>query len=314
MAGTRRFFLGVDGGQSSTRAAIGDESGRILARAGGAPCHRASTSQEAALVRAAVGDLVRKSLAGAGLPPGTRFEAACFGMSGGPDDKRRILAEVVPSALIDVTTDAVAALEGAAGGGPGVVVVAGTGSIALARDAAGNEARCGGWGYLFGDDGGAFDIVRRALRASLAAEEGWGEPTALREDFLEATGSATVNEAMHRFYDRNWPRDRIASLAPQVDAAACGGDKPAREVMAGAAKVLGSLAEQAVQALPCPPPEPTVYCSGGVFRSELARDIFARAVGAAGFALGRPAHDPVVGALLLAYRARGRSVPVMDLG
>src|SRR5208282_6278819 len=96
-----------------------------------------------------------------------------------------------------VTTDAAIALSGATATGQGIAAIAGTGSIAFGRNAEGRTARTGGWGYIFGDEGGAFDIARQALRAALRMEEGWGPETALRRMLLEATGAATVNQAQH---------------------------------------------------------------------------------------------------------------------
>src|SRR5207302_4816203 len=135
---------------------------------------------------------VRESLAAAcaqaGLDPETvAFEAACFGMSGGPDDKREILAGILRTPNLIVTNDAVIALAGATASGQGIIAIAGTGSIAFGRNASGRTARAGGWGYIFGDEGSGFDIVRQALRAALRMEEGWGPATRLREVLLGAT-------------------------------------------------------------------------------------------------------------------------------
>ncbi len=105
-----------------------------------------------------------------------RFTSACLGFSGGPADKESILAEILASDRTLVTDDAFIALAGATAGEPGLVVIAGTGSIAFGRNAAGRTARAGGWGYLFGDEGGGFWIARQAIRAALSFEEGWGVP------------------------------------------------------------------------------------------------------------------------------------------
>ena len=310
MAALRRLFLGVDGGATSTKAVIGDETGRILSRATGAPCDRATPGEGEARLEAMARDLVERALDAAGLPAGSGFEAACFGMSGGADDKRAILAAVARPGRIEVINDAEAALEGAACGGPGVVVIAGTGSIALARDVAGNTVRSGGWGHVFGDEGGAFDIVRRALREALAAEEGWGAPTSLRRMLLRESGAESVNEALHRFYDPDWPRDRIASLAPGVDRAAGEGDSAAARVMRDSGEALGTLALQAAQALPSVPENPAVYPCGGVFSSAAVRSAFASRVRSGGCSLADPIHDAATGALLRAYGMRGLEVTV----
>lgn len=312
MVEARRLFLGVDGGQSSTRAVIGDQDGRILARAEGGPCSRATSEAGAASLLKMARHLLADALHGAGLPAGSRFEAACYGMSGGPEDKRSVLVSVTPAETIEVTTDAHVALEGAAGGGPGVLIIAGTGSIALARDELGNLARCGGWGYLFGDEGGGFDLVRRALRRALAAEEGWGAATGLGRALQEATGSATVNEAMHRLYDPDWPCHRIASLAPLVDHVAQRGDGPAQQVLQEAGTTLARLAMRAARALPGRSRQLDVFPWGNVLRSSTVRTALAQRLQEEGLTLGRPIHDAATGALLRAYRARGLHVTVQE--
>lgn len=310
MSRARQLFLGVDGGQSSTRAVIGDATGTILARVAGGPCNHVGDDDGVAKLRRIAGALLRDALRAAGLPQGTEFEAACYGMSGGPADKRDILTEVTPAGAVEVTNDADVALAGATGGGPGIVVIAGTGSIALARDRDGNQARCGGWGYLFGDEGGAFDIVRRALRQALAAEEGWGRETALRRELLAATETTTANEALHLFYTSAWPRKRVAGLAPLVDRLAEQGDPDARNVLSEAGATLGTLAACAGRSLPPNPSGLTVYACGGVFDSRRVRQAFVDRAQSEGFRVGRPAHDPAVGALLLAYRLSGLDISV----
>lgn len=309
-----RLFLGVDGGQSSTKAVIGDVSGKVLARGSAGPCNHASKAEGRAKLKSAISDVVGDALGAAGLPAATGFAAACFGMSGGPDDKRGLISETVRADAVRVVNDAEAALEAAAqGDGAGAVVIAGTGCIALARDNTGRTVRCGGWGYLFGDDGGAFGIVRAALREALAAEEGWGCRTVLTEIFCEATGVDSVNEAMHCFYGPDWPRDRIASLAPAVDAAADAGDDSAVGVLRAAGLTLGNLALGLEEAM-CPSGMPiTTHYSGGVFRSGDVLRSFKTRCNEKGRAIAAAPHDGAVGALLLAYRIAGVPIRGRDL-
>src|ERR1019366_6818265 len=109
-----KLFLGVDGGQSGTTAVIGDETGHVLGVGEAGPCNHAAAAEGRAKLERAV----RESVAAAGEQAGidaaaVRFEAACFGMSGGPDDKAEILERLVRAARWVVTTDAVTALAGA---------------------------------------------------------------------------------------------------------------------------------------------------------------------------------------------------------
>lgn len=312
MAQCSRFFLGVDGGQSSTRAAIGDGTGRVLGRAEGGPCVHPTSDEAKAVLGCTLQSLLSTALDAAGLPHSTEFEGACYGLSGAFEEAYAIVAGLTPCEATKHVTDAEVALEGAAAGGPGIVVIAGTGSMALARDSLSNSARCGGWGYVYGDDGSAFDIVRRGLRQALADEEGWGESTALGTMFRDATGATTVNEAMHRLYLPDWPRYRIAGLAAEIDLVARQCDRCATAIMEEAGDALGRLAMRALRALPPDTRPSTAYPTGGVFASAIVRDAFAKRIRGEGLRLGRPQHDGATGALLLAYRSCGIQIPVRE--
>ena len=302
-----QFFLGVDGGQSGTTALIGDEQGRTVGRGEGGPCNHASAAEGRAKLERAVAGSLGAACREAGLDPATvTFRAACFGMSGGPDDKEAILAGVLRTGRLLVTHDAATALAGATSMGQGIVVIAGTGSIAFGRNAAGRTARAGGWGYVFGDEAGAFDIARQATRAALRMEEGWGPPTALRQALLEATGARSANQALHDFYSPAWPRSRVATLAPLVDAAAINGDSVALQILDRAAQDLALLAAAVRGQLWAPGDAVEVAYVGGVFQSGRLLERF-RIL--AEFEEGNhchpPNHGPAEGALLEAYRSEG---------
>jgi N-acetylglucosamine kinase-like BadF-type ATPase len=306
-----RLFLGVDGGQSSTTALIGDEQGNVLGRGTGGPCNHATAAEGRAKLKRAVTASLAAACREANLDAGSvRFSAACFGMSGGPDDKQEILAAVLRADRLIVTHDAAIALSGATSTGQGIVTIAGTGSIAFARNAGGDTARAGGWGYVFGDEGGAFDIVRQALRAALRMEEGWGPPTELRRVLLGATRSATANHVMHLFYTPDWPRSRVASLAGLVDATAAEGDAVAQRVLENAAQDLALLAASVRAQLWQPGEVVEVAYIGGVFRSRRLLDRYRLLVELeAGNRCAPPLHGPAEGALREALCAAGVRPP-----
>ncbi len=302
-----RFFLGVDGGQSGTTAVIGDETGRVLGQGEAGPCNHAGAGEGRAKLERAVRSSLQLACQEAGLDPGAiRFDCACFGMSGGPEDKQEILAAILRTERLLVTTDAVTALAGATAHGEGIITIAGTGSIAFGRNTGGATARAGGWGYVFGDEGGAFDLVRQSLRAALRMEEGWGPPTSLRDTLLRATGAASANHAVHLFYTDQWPRSRVATLAPLIDAAALDADAVALEIVNRAAIDLAMLAASVRHQLWQPGEPVEVAYIGGVFESLTIRERFRLLVEMeTGSRCGPPLHGPAEGALLEAYRAAG---------
>jgi N-acetylglucosamine kinase-like BadF-type ATPase len=299
-----RLFLGVDGGQSSTTALIADASGSILGMGKAGPCNHVGAAEGPLKLKKTVSECLGQACSIAGLDAETVFfVSACFGMSGGPDDKASILSEIIRTSNLTVTDDAVIALSGAMGGQPGVVTIAGTGSISLGRDAHGRRARAGGWGYVFGDEGGAFDLVRQALRAVLRNEEGWGSATRLREILLQQTGASNANALLHAFYAKSWPRSRIAALAPLVNVAAMEGDLIANQILTESAHKLADFA-LAVRKQLWETAEPVDFSYiGGVFRSDFLLQAFCSQIESqSGCKVASPLLDAACGALLEAYR------------
>ena len=300
-----RWLLGVDGGQSSTSALIGDESGRVVGVGHAGPCNHVSTAESHARFRDAIGGAVTAARDAAGLTE-VRFAAACVGLSGGPADKEALVREMISAEHYRITNDAVIALLGATAGEPGVIAIAGTGSIAYGRNAEGRTARAGGWGYVFGDEGSAFDLVRQAVRASLRKEEGWGHATALREALLEATDASDMNDLLHRFYTPAYPRARVASYAALVDETARNGDATARDILHNAAQALATYVAAVRRQLFHRGERARTSYIGGVFQSAILRERFAMLVELeSDVAVHPPAMGPAAGALIEAYRLAG---------
>ncbi len=308
------FFLGVDGGQSGTTALIGDAHGNIVGWGTAGPCnHVAAPEARAKFLR-----VMRECLAQASHHSGSpwRFKAACLGMSGGPDDKTALLHELIETDHLIVTHDAAIALAGATSGEPGIIVIAGTGSMAFGRNARGETARAGGWGYIFGDEGGAFDLVRQALRAVLREHEGWGARTALTPALLEATGASDANEMLHSFYGPDWPRARVADLARIVSRIAEEGDPIALRLAHQAAQELALLAGSVRRQLwSDDAPNPVaVSWAGGVFESSALRERFQMLIALEKNAVcAPPRHGPAEGALLLAWQATGLNATGLNM-
>jgi N-acetylglucosamine kinase-like BadF-type ATPase len=296
-----KLFLGVDGGQSSTTTLVGDESGRVIGVGRGGPCNHVGKAEGREKFLRAVGGCLREADF-----EDAEFEAACLGFSGGSADKEAYVRELIKAKHYIVTHDAFIALMGATAGEPGVVAIAGTGSIAFGRNREGKTARAGGWGYIFGDEGGGFDLVRQALRAALRHEEGWGPKTALRDALLSSAGATSANDLLHRFYTDEYPRERVAAFSKLVDRVARDGDMAAREILLTAAQQLATLST-AVRAqifdgtAPC-----QISYLGGIFRSEILLGRYRMLMELDdGNRVNAPAYGPAAGALIEAYRAAG---------
>ena len=165
------YYLGIDGGGTKTTCVVGDES-KTLATATAGPSNIVRVGE--ARARESLQQAVRQACASAGITP-VQVKRTCVGGSGAgrPElaaSMHSILAEVL-SSPIDVVGDMEIALEAAFGTGAGVIVIAGTGSIAYGRDQNGNAARAGGWGFAIGDEGSAHWIGREVVRAVLRASD-----------------------------------------------------------------------------------------------------------------------------------------------
>ncbi len=303
------YFLGVDGGQSSTLALIGDDAGRVVGRGIAGPCNHVGAAEGRAKFLSALNDSLKVACEQAGLENVPEFASACLGFSGGPDDKAALTRAVVRASKLIVTDDASIALSGALGGEPGVITIAGTGSIAYARNRSGLSARAGGWGYVFGDEGSGFDITREALRAALRFEEGWGPRTALHGMLLAACQAKSANELLHRFYTAEFSRAAIAGLAGLVDEAANAGDSEAERVLRQAGEDLAKIANAACLRV-FGKEDISVAYVGGVFQSRPLLDRFREAVENR---VVTPRFGPAAGALIEAYRAAGRTVELSGL-
>jgi glucosamine kinase len=245
-------FVGVDGGGTHTRAVVLDSAGTELARRSGpAGIVRPDQPSDAA---DAVAALCRGVLRDAGAD---QADGLCCGLAGAGRRQEREAVRVAlhlagVARVIVVVGDAEAALADAFGDAPGVLVIAGTGSIAWARgerDAAdgGSEAgtvfRTGGWGQILGDEGSGYVIGLDALRRVTRTADGRDPPTSLTAAVLAATKCATAEDLIR--FAASASKADIAALAPAVLHCAQEGDAAAAAVRAAAVEALADLAASA---------------------------------------------------------------------
>lgn len=218
------LVVGVDGGGSKTRVILADREGEPLADVSGPGSAMApGRGDQSASV---IADLLRRALADAFLSdsiPAT-LVAGVAGV-GRPEENRALtvaLEDLELAQSVTVVGDGEIALMDAFGEGPGLILVAGTGSIAYGRGPSRELARCGGWGPALGDEGSGAWIGRKALAIVASAADGREPPTALTGAILTA---AQVNETpeLIRWAIAATPRE-FAALAPVVFNAASTGD------------------------------------------------------------------------------------------
>lgn len=319
-----KTFVGVDGGGSKTHVVATDDCGRVLLETRLDGCDLPARGEEhVRRVLAEVHDAVTRSLDAANVwtagegdtQPGTSGNVVglavglpFYGESDEWDQALdRITADVFRGWPYRTFNDVRLALEGAFPSGSGVLVLCGTGSMAWGKDPYGHEARCGGWGPLFGDEGSGFDLGMNGLRAVCRMLDGRGPATRLHAGILEALEVDDIRAVLTLLgAEAGLPRARIASLARAVGEAADAGDDVAAELVASAASDLADHVDALVERLTLGR-QTAVSTAGGLFHSHALASAFAAEVHRRGYPPAVPArYPPVVGGLLLAGLAAER--------
>jgi len=255
------MVLGLDAGGTRTLGLLADEHGQIVAEARGPGANlQASGELE---VEKVLHQVIDEAIGDRHVRPA----AICLGMAGvdRPRDAetvRSILTRIGHRARVLVVNDALIALEAGLPDAPGIVLIAGTGSIAYGRDGEGRAARAGGWGYVLGDEGSGYWLGRQALRAVVRAADGRGPATALTAQILAHYQVSKPEELVHEVYYGGMRPRAIAALSREVQAAAEGGDDVARSIVDQGARELAAAAISVSRRLEFPAP-PTVLLWGG---------------------------------------------------
>jgi N-acetylglucosamine kinase-like BadF-type ATPase len=300
-----RYSLGFDGGGTKTDCVVLDAQGTVVGDGHGGPSNPLRSGYDEAfqsLKQAAV-----EALDKAGLPAGS-IEGVCAGLAGAGSRTvvRRTLvylAQQFPKAMAHVTSDLEIALETAAGSGPGVVLIAGTGSAAYGRNSNGETARSGGYGPWIGDEGSAFEIGRRAVAAVARTRDLSAPATLLTEMIPAAVACPDWDDLMERIMKN--PGDVFPKLFPVVARAADAEDDAAKEILFTSAIGLANLAAIVVRRLGMKDTEFPLAKCGGVFGRSRMLDALLDSVltsGALRAKIFRLEISPAVGAARIAAR------------
>ena len=299
---TAPLVAGVDGGGTRTRVLLLARDGATAGRAEG-PAALVRSDHPAAAVRV-VADTVRRAAAAAGVTLPLPAVWAGLAGAGGASVRRDLEAALLDERIartVRVGTDVEAAFHDAFGGGPGVVVVAGTGSVVLGAAEDGRRLQVGGWGGVMGDEGSGYHIGVSALRAIAAATDGRAPPTALTAAVLDLLGLNRPRELAA--WAESATKADIAALAPLAIRTARSGDAAAQTVVQRALAALADQLSAAIRQLfptasDNPPP---VALTGGLIAPDgpLRDDLERLVASASGRLLPRPV-TPERGAARLA--------------
>lgn len=299
-------FLGFDGGGTTLRGCLIDESGEVLSVASHPPASFPKLKEK---IGEPVAALARELQTRAGLPFGP-VKAAGFCSTGvGRPAEREIVQQALREKDIAETiiaeSDFMAAHAGAFSGGPGIIVNAGTGVFGFGRTASGENIRVGGWGYLLGDEGSGFAMAQAALIAALKDWDGRGPKTVLRPIFEKHFNVTSIELIISQIYSSDFDRGKFAELAPLVFEAAGNGDAVAHEIVRHNGRELGHLVRAAANRGQWNFPIPLALVGNLFRRSDLLLPAFWQVLDAGQFNLIVPRFESVVGAALLAIMASG---------
>jgi N-acetylglucosamine kinase-like BadF-type ATPase len=267
------FFLGIDGGGTRTSCLIGDE--KSVLGSGSAGASNVLRVGEAA-ARVALLEAIRQACDSAKIEPST-ISRTCVGVAGVARAEvaevvRRIVAGTV-SGQVEILGDMVVALHAAFGPGPGIIVIAGTGSIAYGRNLRGETARAGGWGFAVSDEGSGHWIGRVAVSATLPHADQTEDVSPLLQAIMKAW-NIEDRDALVMAANAS-PAPDFAALFPAVLATANAGDALAASVLRHAGSELATLAKIVLRRLFSGTDTVPVAMSGGVFaNSALVREVF----------------------------------------
>jgi N-acetylglucosamine kinase-like BadF-type ATPase len=257
--------LGIDAGGTKTVCLLADERGRIVAegRGTGANLHASGELE----VEKVLHEVMEAAVGDREIVPA----AICLGIAGvDREDEARtvraIMRRIGYKSRVVVVNDALVALVAGAGHTPGIVIIAGTGSIVYGRNARFEAARAGGWGHIIGDEGSGYWIGREALGAIMRAVDGRGPETRLTEEVLAHFGISDTSRLPRIVYDRELPRMSVAALGPIVQQARELGDAVAAGILERAADELVLAARSVATRLEMRGDEFDFILAGGVFR------------------------------------------------
>ena len=300
------LVLGVDGGGTKTLGLVSDQRGNILARREVGATNPNVVGFEKSAKN--LFQLITECCDDIRCSP-NELQHIVFALAGAgrKENQKRVKESVVDlfgeaglkPPPISVETDARAALEGAFRGGPGVIVIAGTGSIVTGKTPQGEIITVGGWGRTLGDEGSGYQIGREALRLLTLQLDTRGDAGKLRKLLGEQAHLSTREEIIAAVYQSKFD---IASLAPIVLKAAADNDLPSQRILQQAAAQLADQVRVIVLRMGILRKVGLVFCGGLIDHETVYSNVLhLKLMKMLPQVDIRPAmHPPVFGAVLIA--------------
>lgn len=304
---TNRTFrvIGLDGGATHTRYLLADGEGRALRTGESGPSLLGAGEDRDVAERIIESARRLISEEGGSLP----VDVLCGGLAGaaGRPGARHLVEQLLDEAgiarRIMVLTDSDVAFADAFGQGEGILLIAGTGSVAVGRVGHGPLRRVGGWGRLLGDEGSGYLMGLRGLKTAVRGAEGRGPATALTDSLFEALGASSVLELFE--WSETATKANIASVAPRVVEQADRGDSQATKIVSETVDALVKHAEALRGQVPVEGSPPAVALVGGLVEpGGILRERVVDALAAAGFRALPEAVDPARGAVSMGLASR----------
>jgi N-acetylglucosamine kinase-like BadF-type ATPase len=294
------YVLGIDGGGSNLRAVLTDRQLSVLAQTQGGSANPNVVGREASgeAIRRVIRDILAAAQLSAKQIAGIGIGIAGASQPGFRDWLQQVLADVTPGIPLAISSDFEIALVGAHGRRLGLLVLAGTGSLAYGVNSRGDSALVGGWGYLLGDEGGGYWLGMEGLRAWLRMADGRGAKTTLAQPILDQFQLEKPQDIVQWLYQANTSRVRqIAELAPIVLDHAAGGDVVARDIVTRGARELALAARTVLHRLDMEP-LPIAFTGSLLNTPNALSEMLCALLGLPAIPANR--HAPAIGAALLA--------------
>ena len=276
-------YLGIDGGGSKTAFLLVDEYYNEICHVEAGPSNWLSVGADAAkhAITQGISHLrERPNIVCAGFAGAARSDSAAF--------YKQVLESLIPGAQIIIESDAFIASIGAIGIDPGILLIAGTGSIVIGRDKSRNMFRVGGWGPYFGDEGSGFWVGREAVRQALRSLD-VHTPTEFSNRIATQLGLRTISDVVGAWASGKIGVPDIAGLFPEV--VSMYPQEPANQILNQAASHLRSMVDIASERVGLSDCRKSL--SGSVAVHPVMRQLI-------GFEFEEPRHSPEWGAVIWA--------------